>query len=247
MQKKFLLSIPIFNEEKTISEVIKNTLNNLPAQIDQILLINDGSTDQSKDLIDIFVKKYAKLHPIHRKNNLGYGSSMVESMKYAKKNGFDYLITMDCDFQHRPEDIIHFMSKDLNIDVVSGSRYLPSSKTSGYAPEERVKINTKITKIINKKFNWNLSDSFCGFKRYKIDSIDPDSFNETGYAFPMQFWSYCYVHHLTIDEIPVSRIYTTDDRSFGEDLDRLKKRYKYYLKTLHNSLKTYSGEIKQKI
>ena len=234
-----LLSIPIFNEENSIEPVIENTIQHLPPEIKRILLINDGSSDSSKDIIYSIVKKYQILQAIHRKKNEGYGASMIEAMKYAVNNGFDYLITMDCDFQHRPEDLKNFCDFSEDIDVVSGSRYLPDSKSSGSAPQDRVLINTRITAGLNRRFQWNLSDSFCGFKRYRMKNINPDLFSEKGYAFPMEFWTYSKSRNLSIAEISVSRIYTTDDRSFGEDLDKIKKRYKYYMTVLQHSLKKF--------
>lgn len=226
-----LLAIPVYNEEATVREVLASVQEALPEAIREIYLINDGSTDGSAAQIDSFVAECSIARVLHRSRNEGYGATMIESFRYAKEKRYDYVITMDCDRQHRPEDLIRFIDVDSAVDVVSGSRYLRDSARYGEAPEERVLVNRKITERLNRRYGWDLTDAFCGFKRYRVQSIDPAVFETTGYAFPMEFWVWAYRNRLRIEEIAVSRIYTTDDRSFGEDLDRMRKRYRYYLET----------------
>lgn len=238
----FILGIPLFNEEDTILEFFSNLISNLPREIEKIIVINDGSTDNSKFLLEKLKENYKFLEIKHHYPNQGYGFSIIQLMFYAKKEQYDFLITMDCDKQHKVEDLIKFINFDYNIDVVSGSRYREDSPSFGIKPpEDRVRINQKITKKLNEKYKFSLTDSFCGFKRYKLKKINPELFTEKGYGFPLEFWTYCYYYGLTLKEIPVARIYITDDRSFGEDLDKYKKRYKYYLKVWKNSEKKFSS------
>ncbi len=240
-----LLGIPVYNEEENLKTFFENLLFKLPDSIKTISIINDGSTDNSKTILEEIEKKYSdfSLKVYHQYPNQGYGSSMQFLLKYAKKNNFDYLITMDCDRQHTPEDLIRFIKEPMEWDVISGSRYLPESRSCGnQPPQDRLKINKKITKKINQLFRFNLTDAFCGFKRYKLKNIHPEFLNEKGYGFPLEFWTYCYYFNLTIKEIPVTRIYITDDRSFGENLDKYKIRYRYYLAVLKNSIKKFQNE-----
>jgi dolichol-phosphate mannosyltransferase len=102
-------------------------------------------------------------------------------------------------------------------------------------------VNSRITARLNLRFGFSLTDAFCGFKRYNMKRINPDNFTERGYAFPMEFWAYASVEGLSVAELAVSRIYTTDSRSFGEDLDRTRKRYHYYLQILHRSCKRFAA------
>ncbi|MBU44903.1 MAG: dolichyl-phosphate mannose synthase [Spirochaetaceae bacterium] len=234
-----LLAIPVYNEASSLREVFSEILDHLPEQIQAIVAIDDGSTDGSAEILDELSKEQSIIFVRHHRQNHGYGCAMIESMKIAQKHGYSHLITMDCDRQHRPEDLIRFLNVDPDIDVVSGSRYLPESRRQGHAPEDRVEINSRITARLNRRYGWSLTDSFCGFKRYKMERIDPALFSETGYAFPMEFWPYCQGKGLKIQELAVSRIYTTDSRSFGEDLDRRRRRYRYYLNTFRKAEKKF--------
>jgi dolichol-phosphate mannosyltransferase len=226
-----ILAVPVYNEVSTISAFFDTLTAHLPEEIREIYIINDGSTDRSGEEIRDFAKKEARVALLERKHNEGYGASMIAALRHAGERGCDYLITIDCDLQHRPEDLKRFIEFDPRIDIVSGSRYLPESQNCGSAPPERVEINERITAMLNRRYGWNLSDTFCGFKRYRLARIDPGFFTVKGYAFPLEFWAYAHHHRLSIQEIGVSRIYVTDDRSFGEDLDKKNKRFRYYIKT----------------
>lgn len=226
-----LLTIPVYNECESLTGVFAEILKELPREIKQIIAINDASTDGSDLILEELARNTPILKVLHHRENQGYGYAMIESFRLCKEGNYSHVITMDCDRQHRPEDLQRFIDEDLEIDVVSGSRYMPQSHTEGNPPADRVEINSRITARLNRDFGWKLTDSFCGFKRYKIDRIDYTSFQETGYSFPLEFWPYAKRNRLSIKEISVSRIYTTDSRSFGEDLDLRRKRYHYYLET----------------
>jgi glycosyltransferase involved in cell wall biosynthesis len=236
-----LLVIPVFNEESSLVSVLTNTCRHLPAEINRILLINDGSTDGSAAILDQLAARDSRLVVRHRPRNLGYGATQIEAMRFGQAGGFQYLITMDCDEQHRPEDLARFVAFDPAVDVVSGSRYLSDSLGIGHAPEQRVQINARITALVNRECGWNLTDTFCGFKRYRLDSVRPDLFCVNGYAFPMEFWAFAARYGLRVQELAVPRIYITDDRSFGEDLDRQRRRYRYYLSVWREARRRFAS------
>lgn len=238
----YLLGIPVYNEKDNIPVVFRKLLSGLPDAIKEILVINDGSTDGSGEILEEIKNTYSnhKITIIHNYPNQGYGRSIRFLLEYARSRNYEFLITMDCDQQHRIEDLHHFIEIAPNYDVVSGSRYLPGSPRFGIRPPaDRVEINKRITEKLNTLFRLPLTDSFCGFKRYRLKNINPDVLDENGYAFPVEFWVYVYYHNLSVTEIPVARVYITDDRSFGENLDRPKLRYHYYLRVLKKSIEKF--------
>lgn len=227
--KEFLVIIPVYNEETTVYDVALHTICACYEFAD-ILFVNDGSTDRTKFILDTLQKEYPVLFVHHKKANAGYGSSLIYGFNFGIKKGYPFLITMDCDEQHQPKDLVRFANYNKKINIVSGSRYAPKSKSIGIVPpEDRVEINRRITTAINKKYGWYITDAFCGFKRYATSTLKNYTFTEYGYAFPMEFWVFAKKNNLSLSEIAVDKIYITDDRSFGEDLDKKRKRYKYYL------------------
>lgn len=240
--RNILLAIPVYNEKNTIQTLLEQTLASLPDAVKSIAMIDDGSTDGSSQKLDELTQMDRRILVFHQDQNCGYGRSMQRALQIGLSRGFDSVITMDCDLQHRPEDLIRFVEMPEDVDLVSGSRYMPDSRVEGQAaPEDRMEINSRITRALNQRYGWQLTDAFCGFKRYRVQP-ELERLSENGYAFPMEYWALAFNLGLKIVEIPVSRIYTTDNRSFGEDLDQRRRRYAYYLRTWRRAEKRFGGE-----
>jgi len=175
---KTLIAIPLFNEEKTIKKLIGLIKKYTGSDI---LIIDDGSSDNSVKILRS-VKNIKLLRNSVRK---GYGSTLQKIFDFSIKNNYKYLITLDADLQHEPLYIPEFMKFIQRYDIVSGSRYLKNSKIKSPAPEKRRYVNLIITKIINRITNYNLTDSFCGFKGYKVESLRKIRLSSKGLAAPL--------------------------------------------------------------
>lgn len=116
----YILAIPIFNEEQNIKKLI-NTINNSFLKNDtsctKIVLVNDGSIDRSKSLINSCIKKKDKILLLNHKINKGYGAALRTAIRYSK-NKSDYIIFADSDLTNPLNDIKkikRFMKKKLII------------------------------------------------------------------------------------------------------------------------------------
>jgi dolichol-phosphate mannosyltransferase len=219
--------IPVYNEERHL----QGLLGRLREIYDEdVLLIDDGSVDGSPCILKSLNDE--RTHTILHDRNRGYGATLVAGFQEVIRRGYDYLITMDSDGQHRPDWIPEFFSRIPEWDVVSGSRYCPESDLTGTVPEDRRKINAKITSRINEITGFSLTDSFCGFKAYKVSALKNLSITEYGYSMPLQVWMQAKHFGLRVLERPVSRIYDDPNRRFGGDLDDPDVRLKLYLETL---------------
>ena len=172
--------------------------------------------------------------------NRGYGRSTMDAFRWAMVDGYDWVITMDCDEQHEPEAIPAFMEviRRNQFDVISGSRYLPASlgASEDVPPENRRKINSTITRELNEKLGLGITDAFCGFKAYRVASIRRLRLDVDGYAFPMQFWVQAAANGLRIVETPVRLIYNDPSRTFGGPLNDDAVRLAHYRDVLHREL-----------
>ncbi|MCB9845791.1 MAG: glycosyltransferase family 2 protein [Phycisphaeraceae bacterium] len=227
---RWLVAIPVFNEEKYVRTVLSRVLERAP----DVLVIDDGSRDATPAIVSEFA-----VHRIRREGNVGYGRSMRDAFTYAIAHGYDWLITMDCDEQHEPEAIPSFVSaaEADDADVVSGSRYLWSISGDDQPPADRRAINAEITDEVNQRLGLHLTDGFCGFKAYRVASLRRLHVSEDGYAFPMQFWVQAAAHGLRIRELPVRLIYNDPSRTFGGPLDDPTHRLRHYRNVLHCELK----------
>ena len=238
-KKESLILIPIYNEQKHIFNVLREVRKYSP---EDLLVVNDGSTDESKDIVEEIAscaKLKGKLVIINHSKNEGYGKSLIDGFNFARDNNYRYLLTLDCDEQHEPELIPQFFEeiKKGEFEIISGSRYLSFQKQIDAPPEDRYTINRKITRLINEITGYGLTDSFCGFKVYLVESLKKLELTEKGYGLPLQLWIQAYKNRLTVKELPVSIIYKDKDRTFGNYLDDPEKRLAYYQKIIDSEVK----------
>jgi len=224
---RFLLAIPVYNEEEYVLRVVDRAQRFAR----YILVVNDGSTDRTPDLLDRFRCVEVIDHPV----NTGYGQALTSAFTYAREKGYDYLVTMDCDEQHEPEAIPRFLAEMPHYDIVSGSRYLQAWTDDDPAPPDRQGVNVEVTRLINEITGYHLTDSFCGQKAYRVASLDRLRLTERGYAMPLELWIQAAAAGLTVKEIPVRRIYKDFCRSFGGGLDDPDRRLKYYREVIERA------------
>lgn len=228
---RLLIAIPVFNERKYVAGV----LDKVRRFHDQILVIDDGSTDGTAEIL----ARRGDIHLIRHPQNRGYGQSVIDAFNFAFDRGYDWVITMDCDEQHEPERIPDFVAaiRTGRWDIISGSRYLHTDKHDDLPPGDRRLINQTITSIINKLFDWKLTDAFCGFKAHRVSAMKRLELDQPGYAFPLQLWPRAATANLRITEIPVRLIYNDPTRHFGGQLDNPASRLQHYLDVLNAELK----------
>lgn len=159
--------VPLFNEAESLPELatwIQRVMkeNNFSYEI---IFINDGSTDNSWDVIEELSKKNSNIHGIKFRRN--YGKSPALYCGFERAQG-DVVITMDADLQDSPDEIptLYRMVKEEGYDLVSGykkKRYDPLSKT----------IPTKLFNATARKVSGikNLHDFNCGLKSYRKDVV----------------------------------------------------------------------------
>ena len=167
---------------------------------------------------------------------------MRSAFNFALEHKYDVLVTIDCDGQHQPRLIprlaaaIYADDAGQPWDIISGSRYLEIFDDNSTPPEERRRVNMEITRQLDECFGLKLTDSFCGFKAYRVDALHVFEITELGYAMPLQLWVQAVRHQLRIKEFPVPLVYLDEERSFGGSLDDSQKRLQYYREVLQREM-----------
>jgi dolichol-phosphate mannosyltransferase len=223
--------MPVYNEAATVGAVLDAVRRFFDGEI---IVIDDGSTDDTPRVL----AARDDVSTLHLDRNCGYGCALRAGFRVAADLGVTRLITMDCDGQHEPAHIPQFLTAlEQGGDIISGSRYLPSSSSGGVTvPPQRQAINQRITAMINDSTGWKLTDAFCGFKAYRMDALARLDITECGYAMPLELWAQAHALGLDVREIPVERIYCDHDRSFGVGLDDPEARYAYYLEVWNRAI-----------
>lgn len=228
-REKWLAALPVFNEVGYVGQI----LDEVKRYADQIVVIDDGSTDGTSELLDRRDDIQVLRHP----ENRGYGAALRTAFEYTAAEGFSGLVTLDCDGQHQPRRIPRFIEAARSADLVSGSRYLKEYPGDAEPPAERLFINRRITSELNRRLGLKLTDAFCGFKAYRTEALQAFSITDNGYAMPLQLWVQAVSAGLRIIEIPVPLIYLDLNRSFGGSLDHAETRLAYYNQVLDQAMR----------
>ncbi|MBI5100512.1 MAG: glycosyltransferase family 2 protein [Nitrospirae bacterium] len=153
---KYLVVVPAFNEEQSLGPVLKNIGADMPFA--DTLVVDDGSSDLTGKIAEANGVPVVS-HPF----NLGYGAALQTGFRYASKNNYDFVITMDADGQHIPssaENMIQSM-EDNNADVVIGSRFLGG----GYRMGLLRKIGSRTFSMIARAYTGiRITDPTSGFQ-----------------------------------------------------------------------------------
>jgi glycosyltransferase involved in cell wall biosynthesis len=225
---KWLTAIPVYNEERHLEGVLQEVRRYSP----EILVVNDGSTDGTAARLagqpDVAVLTHDK--------NRGYGAALISAFDYARKHGYDVLVTMDCDGQHEPSRIPVLLEAIHDADIVSGSRYLRDFRQDSLPPQDRRRINLQITQELNDCLGLNLTDSFCGFKAYRASALAKLRITETGWGMPLQLWVQAARLGLRVKEVGVPRLYLDPNRAFGGVLNGSEERLAYYHRVINDAL-----------
>ena len=164
---KLSIIIPVFNEEGSLRELHHQITDSIKMFEEyEIVFIDDGSSDESKLIIQNMIEKDPRVKLISFFRNFGKSAALSEGFKYASG---DFIITMDADLQDDPNEIpeLYRLVKEEKFDLVSGWK--------------KVRHDSYFSKNIpSKVFNWaarvtsgiKLNDFNCGIKAYKKDLIN---------------------------------------------------------------------------
>tara|TARA_B100000780_G_scaffold203701_1_gene144583 strand:+ start:1550 stop:2260 length:711 start_codon:yes stop_codon:yes gene_type:complete len=181
---KISIIIPIFNEELTILKVlkkIKEVQDNIQGDF-EILVVNDGSTDDTNKILKENKNLYDKL--INININLGKGNAINEGFKSSTG---DIIIIQDADLEYNPEEYQKLLTpfQKYNADVVFGSRFR-SSEINRVLFFWHSIANKFITLTSNVFSDLNLTDVETGYKVFKKDIIKKINIEEKRFGFEIE-------------------------------------------------------------
>jgi dolichol-phosphate mannosyltransferase len=201
-----LVIIPTYNEIENITAILE-TVMKYPDGFD-VLVIDDNSPDGTAEAVKKMMEKFPnRIFLEQRKGKLGLGTAYIHGFKWALKKDYGYVIEMDADFSHNPDDLtrLYHACKDDCADVAIGSRYISGVNVVNW-PMGRVLMSYFASAYVRFITRMKLRDSTAGFVCYRrrvLEAIKLDNIEFKGYAFQIEMKFKAYVKGFKIVEIPI--------------------------------------------
>ncbi len=204
LSSEIVFLVRVYNE----AQVLENTLNSLiQSQKWDILVVNDGSQDDSKNILNAYGDKITVLH--HLKNR-GWWAALETGFEYLRRYGKNtFVCTFDADWQHQLKDLEKFLDefqKYPETQVIFWSRFIKKTNTN-------VKIIRKIILKLGILFtfflsNIKLTDAHNGFRVLKKDTLDTLRLTIDGMWYASELIDIIAQKNMKFREVPVDIIYT---------------------------------------
>ena len=201
-----LVIIPTYNEIDNITAIIEKVVA-YPDNFD-VLVIDDNSPDGTAAAVENLMQQYpGRVFLEKRAGKLGLGTAYIHGFKWALQRDYGYIIEMDADFSHNPDDLtrLYHNSKDKGFDVTVGSRYISGVNVVNW-PMGRVLMSYFASAYVRLVTRMKLRDATAGFVCYRrrvLESIQLDNIEFKGYAFQIEMKFKAHKKKFTISEIPI--------------------------------------------
>jgi dolichol-phosphate mannosyltransferase len=208
--------IPTYNERENVERLFLE-ITALGLGLD-ILFMDDNSPDGTGQILDDLAVSNSHLTVLHRQGKLGIGSAHREGIRWAYEHGYEFLITMDCDFTHSPQTILALLKEKDKADIVVGSRYMLKDSLEGWNLFRC--ILTKLGHILTVVFLKLPYDATGALRLYRLQRIPPSLFDRVrsqGYSFLYESLFILNYNKFRILEIPIK----LPARTYGHSKMRL--------------------------
>ncbi len=190
---ELVIVLPTYNEAENLPKMIHTLLGlELPASL-SVLIVDDNSPDGTGQIADsLAAENPGRVFVIHRAGKQGLGTAYIEGFRWAFDKSADYLMQMDCDFSHNPQDIPRLVQEALSCDcdIVIGSRY-----TKGGSVDETWSFFRKLLSwwansiYVSVILNTRVKDATGGFRLWRkrvLQEMGLDRVRSSGYVFQVE-------------------------------------------------------------
>jgi len=203
LYSKISIIIPVYNEADTIEKLL-DTVIEVPMPLKkEIIVVDDGSSDHTPDLLKILAEKYSNLHVFQNRQNRGKGYTLRKGIQFATG---DIIVIQDADLEYDPHELPQLIQPIIagRADVVFGSRFISSSP-------KRVLLfwhylgNKFLTTLSNIFSNLNLSDMETCYKVFRADCLKKIRLAENRFGFePEVTYKISRIREIRIYEMGIS-------------------------------------------
>ena len=202
---KTLVVLPTYNEVDNINKI-------LDAIVDyeeiNVLVVDDNSTDGTKDKVNIWMQETDRVHMLERPGKLGLGTAYVDGFRWGLERGFDLFFEIDADLSHDPKEIQNFLNEiRKGADVVIGSRYVNGTISVVGWDFRRLLIskfgNFYASTLLGMKDSTDITSGYRAYTKEALEKIDLSRIESNGYSFQIEMAYYAVKAGLNVVEHPI--------------------------------------------
>jgi dolichol-phosphate mannosyltransferase len=198
-----LVIVPTYNERGNLPPLVQRLLG-LRVPVD-LLVVDDNSPDGTGQAADELAAKHPSIHVLHRAEKRGLGRAYIAGFKWALERGYEFILEMDGDFSHNPDDIPHFLDAANDADLVLGSRYINGIRIINW-PLSRLMLSKSAAKYVQVITGMPFTDPTGGYKCFRrraLQAIDLEAIQSNGYSFQIEMTHKVWRQGMKIVEVPI--------------------------------------------
>jgi dolichol-phosphate mannosyltransferase len=200
---KTLVVVPTYNERENLLPLVERLLA-LPTPVD-VLVVDDNSPDGTGQVADELAVKHPSIHVLHRSEKNGLGRAYIAGFKWALERDYEFIIEMDGDFSHNPDDIPAFLQAAKDADVVLGSRYINGIRIINW-PLRRLMLSKSAATYVRVITGMPFTDPTGGYKCFRRRALEAIQFGEVesnGYSFQIEMTHRIWRQGMKVVEVPI--------------------------------------------
>lgn len=201
--------IPTYNERDNIRPIVARVRASVPDA--HVLIVDDASPDGTGALADLLAATDERVQVLHRSRKNGLGAAYLESFGWARDRGFDYLVQLDADGSHQPEQLPDLLAAARTADVVLGSRWVPDGRVQNW-PWHRRMLSRGGSVYSRLLLRLPQRDVTGGYRVYSADALQKmalGSVDSLGYCFQIDMLLHAVRARLRVVEVPITFVERT--------------------------------------
>jgi dolichol-phosphate mannosyltransferase len=170
-----------------------------------VLFVDGNSRDGTAKLADELAAKHPAIHVLHETEKSGLGRAYLAGFRWALARDYEFIMEMDADLSHNPDDIPLLLDAAIDADLVLGSRYINGIRIINW-PLSRLMLSKGAAKYVQIITGMPFSDPTGGYKCFRrraLETINLDAVKSNGYSFQIEMTHKIWRRGMRVAEVPI--------------------------------------------